>query len=55
MSKGTPKRSIRIEDGLWNEAQLLAREADDNLSEVIREALTEYVIAHRDNPYRSQT
>lgn len=54
MSKGTPKRSIRIEDELWNEARLLAREADDNLSEVIREALLNYVIEHRDNPHRSQ-
>lgn len=46
MSKGTPIRTVRIDDGLWEEAQAAASERGDNLSDVIREALREYVGAH---------
>jgi metal-responsive CopG/Arc/MetJ family transcriptional regulator len=43
MSKGTTHRTVRIEDGLWEEAKAKADSEGDNLSEVIREALREYI------------
>lgn len=43
MSKGTPKRGIRIDDELWNKAQEIAKENGDNLSFIIRDRLREYV------------
>ena len=43
MSKGTTRRTVRIEDGLWEAAKELADKNGDNLSEVIRRALVEYV------------
>ena len=43
MSKGTAHRSIRCEDELWDAAKTKAKENDENLSEVIREALRSYV------------
>jgi predicted DNA-binding protein len=43
MSKGTPKRSIRIDDELWERATQLAAERDENLSAIIREALENYI------------
>ena len=42
MSRGTKHRTIRIEDGLWDEAKATAKDRGDNLSEVIRQALIEY-------------
>jgi hypothetical protein len=45
-SKGTPKRGIRIDDELWNEAQRIAKENGDNLSFIIRDRLREYVEDH---------
>jgi hypothetical protein len=42
MSKGTTRRTVRIEDGLWQAAQDKAADRGDNLSEVIRQALIEY-------------
>lgn len=43
MSKGTTRRSIRVEDTLWEEAQAVASERGDNLSTIIREALRDYI------------
>lgn len=43
MTRGTTKRSIRIPDPLWNDAQEVAAERGENLSEVLREALRQYV------------
>lgn len=43
MPRGTPIRTVRIPDSLWEEAQAAASERGENLSDVIREALREYV------------
>jgi len=43
MSKGTPKRGIRIDDELWNKAQEIATAHGDNLSAIIRAALEAYI------------
>jgi hypothetical protein len=47
MSKGTTHRTVRIEDGLWDAAKESAVENGDNLSDIIRRALAEYVERHR--------
>jgi len=41
----TPRRTVRI-DSLWEEAQGAASERGENLSDVIREALRQYVNNH---------
>ena len=46
MSKGTTRRAVRIDDGLWEEAQAAASERGESLSDVIRAALHDYVTAH---------
>ena len=43
MSKGTTRRTVRIEDGLWEVAGNAAKVRGDNLSDIIREALRAYV------------
>jgi metal-responsive CopG/Arc/MetJ family transcriptional regulator len=43
VSQGTQRRTVRIDDGLWGEAQEVAIENSDNLSEVIRDALRLYI------------
>ncbi|MDQ0241186.1 ribbon-helix-helix protein, CopG family [Arthrobacter bambusae] len=43
MSNGTPIRTVRIDDGLWEASQAAASERGENLSDVIREALRRYV------------
>jgi hypothetical protein len=40
---GTPRRTIRVPDALWDAAQTKAEERGDNLSDVIRRALERYV------------
>lgn len=45
MSKGTARRTVRIEDGLWEEAKAKAAENEEDLSEVIRAALRAYIEA----------
>lgn len=45
MSKGTPRRTIRIEDGLWEAATAKAEEEGVTLSDVIRDDLREWVEA----------
>ncbi|MGZ4621479.1 MAG: ribbon-helix-helix domain-containing protein [Blastococcus sp.] len=42
---GTPRRTIRIPDHLWEAAQAKAEARGDNLSDVIRRALERYVKA----------
>lgn len=42
MSGDTPRRTIRIEDGLWEKAKAQAEHRSDNLSDIIREALRDY-------------
>jgi predicted transcriptional regulator len=42
MSKGTARRTIRIDDEIWGRAQEAATERGDNLSDIIRRALIEY-------------
>ena len=43
MSKGTARRAVRIEDDLWEAAKQVAAKNGDNLSAIIREALSAYV------------
>lgn len=43
MSKGTTHRTVRVEDGLWDAAKAKAEAEGINLSEVIRNALRNYV------------
>lgn len=43
MSAGTTRRTVRIDDGLWDEAQAAASERGDNLSDIIRQALWQYI------------
>jgi predicted DNA-binding protein len=42
-SPGTPRRSIRISDDLWDRARNAADHRGDDLAAVIREALELYV------------
>ncbi|MGW1743873.1 ribbon-helix-helix protein, CopG family [Nocardia sp. NPDC001965] len=41
-TKGTPKRSFRCDDPLWDKASTRAEQRGDNLSEILRRALTDY-------------
>lgn len=44
VSKGTKRRTIRVDDELWLEAARIAAERDENLAaDVLRPALVEYV------------
>jgi metal-responsive CopG/Arc/MetJ family transcriptional regulator len=43
VSRGTTHRTVRIEDGLWEEAKAAAAERGENLSDVLRDALRAYV------------
>ena len=43
MSRGTKQRNFRAEDELWDKAQEVAKERGDNLSDVIRAALWQYI------------
>jgi len=43
MSRGTTLRNVRVSDELWDAAQLRAKRDETNVSEVIREALEQYV------------
>jgi hypothetical protein len=46
VSKGTTHRTVRIEDTLWDAAKTAANERGDNLSDIIRKALQQYVDQH---------
>lgn len=41
-SKGTPRRTIRIADDIWNPAERRAQTEGKNLVDIVREKLTEY-------------
>jgi predicted DNA-binding protein len=43
VSKGTARHAVRIEDDLWEAAKQAAAKNGDNLSNIIREALSAYV------------
>jgi hypothetical protein len=49
MSKGTIRRSIRVGE-LWDQAQEVANQNGDNLSDVIRQALAQYVRDKQEGP-----
>ena len=42
-TKGTPTHTVRIPDDLWTQALTLARSRGDNLSDIIRQALNQYI------------
>jgi hypothetical protein len=39
----TPRRAVRVDDALWTVALRTAKANGENLSEIIRAALVEYV------------
>jgi hypothetical protein len=43
MSRGTRQRNFRCEDELWDKAKEAAVERDDNLSDILRQALINYI------------
>lgn len=43
----TPTRRLQMDDVLWHDAQVVAKDMDRTPSWVIREALREYVDRHR--------
>ena len=43
MTRGTTKRSTRIDDALWSAAQAIAATHGENLSDIIRQALRDYI------------
>lgn len=43
MSRGTPRRTVRIDDALWDDALAAAAERGETLSDIIRERLAGYV------------
>ncbi len=48
----TPRRTVRVPNEVWQPAGQKARDNDENVSEVIRRALTDYI---RDDPPVSTT
>ena len=43
MSDKTPRRTVRVGDELWDASKTKAQERGDNLSEVIRAGLSNYL------------
>lgn len=43
MSKGTERRTIRVDPELWMAAQAKAAEEGDNISAILRDALRRYL------------
>lgn len=43
LSKGTPRRGVRVEDALWLPALTIAKQRGENLSDIIRKALQAYI------------
>lgn len=43
MSRGTKQRNFRAEDELWDKAKEVADERGDNLSDILRQALANYI------------
>lgn len=48
-TKGTPKRGIRIDDELWNAALASAARRGDNLADILRDRLREYISEEETN------
>ena len=42
-SKGTKRRSVRVEDEIWLPALAKAAEREESLSDIIRDALRAYI------------
>jgi len=42
-TRGTTRHAIRIPDALWTAALTLARSRGENLSDIIRAALNQYI------------
>lgn len=47
VSKGTKVRTLRVEDELWIPAQEKAKENNESLSDIMREALRKYLAEGR--------
>ena len=47
MSAGTPRRGVRVEDALWLPALTIAKQRGENLSDIIRKALHDYINKHK--------
>lgn len=47
LSKGTPRRGVRVEDALWLPALTIAKQRGENLSDIIRAALHDYINKHQ--------
>lgn len=47
MSKGTRRHAIRIDDALWESALAVAKARKEHLSEIIRQALCDYINKHK--------
>lgn len=45
MSKGTTRRTIRVDEELWTDAQRVTAERGESVSEIVRVALSRYVAA----------
>jgi hypothetical protein len=43
MSNGTPRRAVRVDDALWTVALRTAKANGENLSDIIRAALVDYI------------
>jgi predicted transcriptional regulator len=43
---GTPRRTVRIPDDLWDAAARIAAARDESLSDILRQALERYVKRH---------
>lgn len=41
----TPRRTVRVDDALWNSAQEMAEKNGDSVSEIVRNSLEKYVAA----------
>lgn len=46
MSKGTTARNVRVPDEIWLPAKEVAENEGDNLSDIIRKALIQYIDEH---------
>ncbi len=47
MPRGTRLRNVRVADELWSAARTVAEQREENLSDVIRDALERYVRRHQ--------
>lgn len=50
MSRGTPHRTMRIEDDLWDRAQAKAKERGEHVSDAVRRALELYAEDQHPSP-----